>query len=193
MLEGDRGLMVKLAILGGTGKAGAGLAKRWAEYGYGIVIGSRDAARAQKTAKAFNQELDVTHFSGMDNVSAAAEGDIVILSVPYASHKSTLLSVKDYIQGKILVDITVPTPYPEPVFVPEGKSAALEAQELLGEDVRVVSAFQNVSAVKVNDINAMVECDVLVTGDDEGAKQEVIDLAEAAGMRGIDAGHWRIR
>lgn len=184
----EKSILMKIAVLGGTGKEGSGLARRWAVNGYHVIIGSRDAARAAEAAQAHNEELGGEYLVGMDNVSATQAADVVVLSVPYSAHRSTLEAVKDDLQGKILVDVTVPTSFPQPVFIPEGKSAAEEAQALLGEGVRVVSAFQNVSAAKIKVIGAPVETDVLVTGDDENAKRDVIALVEAAGMRGIDAG-----
>ncbi|MCU0464612.1 MAG: NADPH-dependent F420 reductase [Anaerolineae bacterium] len=183
-------LMMTVAVLGGTGKEGSGLAVRWALNGYRVLIGSRDIDKALEKCVALNSSLDGDYLTGMDNYSAAAEADIVVLSVPYGAQKSTLEGVRQHLKGKILVDLTVPLAPPDVrrVNVPEGKSAALESQAFLGEDVRVVAAFQNVSAEKLKDPNMVVDCDVLVCGDDTMAKAEVIRLVEAAGMRGLDAG-----
>ncbi len=182
--------LITVAVLGGTGKEGSGLAVRWALNGYRVIIGSRDAERAKQRAAELNQELGGDYLTGAANVDAAAEADLVVLSVPYAAHHATLEGVKDQLQGKVLVDITVPLAPPKvrTVHLPEGKSAALEAQALLGEGVKVVSAFQNVSYEKLTDPTSEVQCDVLVTGNDEQAKADVIRLVEAAGMRGFDAG-----
>jgi NADPH-dependent F420 reductase len=189
MVDTER-TVITVAVLGGTGKEGSGLAIRWALNGYRVIIGSRDAERAKARAAELNVQLGGDYLIGMDNAAAAAEANLVVLSVPYAAHRDTLGAVKGQLQGKILVDITVPLAPPRvrTVHLPEGGSAALEAQSLLGYGVRVVSAFQNVSAEKVEDPDIEVNCDVLVTGNDEDAKQDVITLAEAAGMRGIDAG-----
>lgn len=186
----DRGTLVKIAVLGGTGKEGSGLAQRWALHGYQVIIGSRDAERAASRAAEMNQQLKGDYLAGMENAAAAAEADLVVLSVPYSAHKATLEGVKDKLVGKVLVDLTVPLNPPKvrTVHLPEGKSAALEAQALLGDQVRVVAAFQNISAEKLVDPDYVVDCDVLVCGDDEAAKADVIRLAEAAGMRGVDAG-----
>lgn len=183
-------LMMTVAVLGGTGKEGSGLAVRWALNGYRVLIGSRDVMKAEEKCDELNSSLDGDYLAGMDNFSAAAEADIIVLSVPYNAQKSTLENVRSQLKGKVLVDLTVPLAPPDVrrVFVPEGKSAALESQALLGDDVRVVAAFQNVSAEKLKDPSASVDCDVLVCGDDAIAKAEVIRLVEAAGMRGIDAG-----
>jgi 8-hydroxy-5-deazaflavin:NADPH oxidoreductase len=183
-------LLMRVAILGGTGKEGSGLAKRWALQGYRVIIGSRDAERAVAKAAEMNAELGGDYLSGMGNLEAAATASLVVLSVPYDAHKSTLESVKDQLHGKVLVDLTVPLKPPavRTVHIPPGISAALEAQAYLGERVRVVAAFQNVSAEKLKDPQMVVACDVLVCADDEEAKRDVIQLADAAGMRGIDAG-----
>lgn len=182
--------LITVAVLGGTGKEGSGLAMRWALHGYRVIIGSRDAGRAAEKAAEFNTALGGDYLTGKGNPEAAAEAQIVVLSVPYSAHKDTLEAVRDQLAGKILVDVTVPLQPPKvrTVHVPEGKSAAQEAAALLGEGVRLVSAFQNVSAEKMGDPRQDVDCDVLVTGDDAEAKQAVITLVEAAGMRGVDAG-----
>ncbi|MFQ3566530.1 MAG: NADPH-dependent F420 reductase [Aggregatilineales bacterium] len=189
MVNYDRTL-VTVAVLGGTGKEGSGLAMRWALHGYRVIIGSREVARAEARAAEMNAILGGDYLVGMSNAEAAAQADLVVLSVPYSAHANTLTSVKDKLAGKILIDVTVPLQPPQVrvVHVPEGKAAALEAKALLGDSVRIVSAFQNVSAEKLADPAREVDCDVLVTSDDAEAKQEVMRLVEAAGMRGIDAG-----
>ena len=184
----DTGILIKVAVLGGTGKEGSGLARRWAVNGYQVIIGSRSAERAAEAAKALNEELGGEYMMGMANAEAAEEADIVVVSVPYSAHAATIEGVKDKLDGKVLVDVTVPTLFPQTVQIPEGKAAALEAQALVGEGVRVVSAFQNVSAGKLKKLDVAVDTDVLITGDDADAKNDVIALVEAAGMRGIDAG-----
>ncbi|GAB4526468.1 MAG: NADPH-dependent F420 reductase [Anaerolineae bacterium] len=186
----DAGLMITVAVLGGTGKEGSGLAMRWALHGYRVIIGSRSAERAVERAAELNAELGGEYLIGADNLEAAKQAHIVVLSVPYDAHKSTLEAVKEHLTGKVLVDVTVPLQPPNvrTVHVPEGKSAGEEAQAFLGSGVKVVSAFQNVSAVKLKDPNADVMCDVLVCGDDMDAKNTVIELVKAAGMKGIDAG-----
>jgi NADPH-dependent F420 reductase len=183
-------MLVSVAILGGTGKEGSGLAMRWALNGYRVLIGSRESQKAIDRAAELNAQLGGDYLVGMSNAEAAANANLVVLTVPYNAHQSTLLSVRDQLQGKILVDITVPLAPPRirSVTVPTGHAAALEAAALLGESVRVVSAFQNVSAEKMKTVDEEVNCDVLVTSDDDEAKVEVIKLVEAAGMRGIDAG-----
>ena len=179
-----------LAILGGTGKEGAGLAMRWALQGYDVIIGSRALEKATTRAAEMNAEMGQDLLRGLSNADAAAAADIVVLSVPYAAHKATLESVRAACQGKIVVDLTVPLRAPEimAVNLPAGSAAALEAQTLLGAGATVVAAFQNVSAVKLKQLDQPVDCDVLVCADEDDAKAAVINLVEAAGMRGIDAG-----
>ena len=188
--DGDEEDMKTLAILGGTGKEGAGLAMRWALHGHRVIIGSRVAEKAISRADEMNAELGGDYLRGLENAEAAAEADIVILSVPYGAHEATLTAVRDACQGKILVDLTVPLKPPEirSVNLPAGGAAALEAQALLGPQVAVVAAFQNVSAVKLRQLDQAVDCDVLVCADDSQAKAAVIRLVSAARMRGIDAG-----
>ncbi len=180
-----------IAVLGGTGKEGSGLVLRWAQSGYRVLIGSRAADRAEEKAVELNELLGDDIVQGMSNVDAAKEADLVILSVPYSAHEPILESVKEVVQGKILVDVTVPLKPPavRTVHVPEGLAASLEAAALLGENVKVVAAFQNISAVHLKQLDHAVDCDVLICGDDDQAKSEVSQLVEAiAGMRAIDAG-----
>lgn len=183
--------LMTVAVLGGTGKEGSGLVMRWAKSGYRVLIGSRDAERAAQKADELNHELGDSLVRGMSNVEAAAQADVVVLSVPYAAHKDILESIKDVMPGKILVDVTVPLnpPHVRTVCLPAGQAAALEARTLLGEDVRIVAAFQNVGAAHLKDVKRIVNCDVLVCSDDKEAKQEVFQLVHAIdGMRAVDAG-----
>jgi NADPH-dependent F420 reductase len=179
-----------LAVLGGTGAEGSGLAFRWAHAGYPVIIGSRSAERAQEGAAELNTLLGRDIVRGMDNLSAAKEAQIAILTVPYAAQKPTVTDVASALDGKILVDVTVPLVPPKVnrVQLPAEGSAVEAVQKLLGPGVRVVSAFQNVSAHHLKDLHHDVECDVLVAGDDIPAREQVIELANAVGLRGIHAG-----
>lgn len=179
----------RIAVIGGTGKEGSGLAYRWAHAGYPVIIGSRTEDKAQAAAAEHNQSIGKAVVRGMQNEQAAREAEVVVLTVPYSAHRSTLESIREAVQGKIVVDVTAPIQPPvTQVHIPEGRSAAQEAQTLLGEGVRVVAAFQNVSAVHLKELDHPVNCDVLVTGDDIQARQVAIELAHALGLRGIDAG-----
>jgi len=174
-----------IAVLGGTGAEGAGLAFRWMRAGHPVIIGSRDPARAQATADELGDGA-----RGATNIDAARACDIAVLTVPFAAQKPTLADVKDALAGKILVDVTVPLVPPRVARVqlpPEG-SAAQAAQLVLGDDVRVVSAFQSVSAHHLRDPDYQIDCDVLICGDDPEAREQVVRLAAAAGMRGLHAG-----
>lgn len=175
-----------IAILGGTGAEGSGLAHRWARAGYAVIIGSREAAKAEEAAS----EVGVEGVTGADNHDAAEACDIAVLTVPFPAQRDTLAAVRDALQGKILVDVTVPLvpPRVSRVQLPSEGSAAQIAQGALGEGVRVVSAFQSVSAHHLRDADHEIDCDVLVCGDDEQARDAVIRLVADAGMRGIQAG-----
>jgi NADPH-dependent F420 reductase len=188
--ENDLPLLLTIAVLGGTGKEGSGLAMRWALNGYRVIIGSRDTSRAVERANELNTQLGGDYLVGNDNAQAAAEANIAVLSVPYAAHKATLESVKDQLQGKILIDVTVPNQPPDirTVWVPPGNAAALEAQAIVGVGVRVVAALHSISHTKLKKLDGEIESDVLVCGDDAEAKAEAILLVEALGMRGLDAG-----
>lgn len=180
----------RVAILGGTGHEGGGLALRFAAAGYTVAIGSRDAARAAESAAAINAKLKSQHVGGMGNEAAAEAGAIVILAVPFSAQLATLTSVRSYLIGKILVDVTVPLMPPKvsQVQLPPEQSAVFAAQAMLGAGVRVVSAFQNVAAHQLKDLDHAVDCDVLVCGDDKAAREAVIELARAGGMRAWHAG-----
>ena len=183
-------LLMTIAILGGTGKEGKGLAYRWAKAGYRVIIGSRTPEKAEAAASELTALLGETAFiEGSDNLSAAQKAHIVVLTVPYAAHKDTLLTVKDALQGKILVDVTVPLVPPRvtKVQMPPAGSAAQEAVELLGSDVQVVDAFQNISYEHLMEEGEPL-CDVLVTGTSKAAREEVLKLVAAAGLTGWDAG-----
>lgn len=176
-----------LAILGGTGKEGSALALRWATAGYPIILGSRSAERAAQTATELNAQLGQDNIRGLDNEAAAREGNIVILTVPPDAQVSILDGVKSALAGKILVDATARVDAKDP-RPPEGKASARAAQDLLGPEVRVVAAFQNVPAHALKKLDHELESDVLVCSDDPDARAEVVKLAEAAGMRAYEAG-----
>ncbi|MGE0241871.1 MAG: NADPH-dependent F420 reductase [Parvibaculaceae bacterium] len=179
-----------IAVLGGTGNEGSGLALRFANAGYRVVIGSRDPGKAAATAGALASLCNADHLSGADNTTAAKQADIVILTVPYAAQRTTIEDVRDQLTGKILIDATVPLvpPRVSRVQLPDQGSAVAGIQALLGDKVRVVSAFQNVSAHHLKDLSHEVECDVLVCGDDAAAKDTVLALIAAIGLRGVNAG-----
>lgn len=179
-----------IAVLGGTGAEGSGLAFRWAHAGHRVVIGSRDATKAQAAALELNGLLGTTAIEGGDNAEAAARGDIIVLAVPFTAQQSTALGVSSNLAGKILVDVTVPLvpPKVDRVQLPGGRSAVEQLAEKLGPGVQVVAAFQNVGAHHLKDLAHQIDCDVLVCSDSKAAREVAIALAEAAGLRGIHAG-----
>lgn len=183
-----------IAILGGTGDLGTGLARRWAQAGYRVIIGSRTQEKADAAANDLRETMaergvgDIG-VEAMENLAAAQAADISTLTVPFSHQSSTLEGVSSALDGKILIDVTVPLVPPKVgrVQLPEGGSAGQIAQNLLGENVRVVSAFQNVAAHHLQEGHGL-DCDVLVCGNSKDARAEVITLVEAAGMRGFHAG-----
>ena len=180
-----------IAILGGTGAVGGALARRWAAAGHAVIIGSRSAARAQAfAAELSTREPGPEEVRGMDNRAAAAAAEIVVLTVPYAHHRAILGEVKPALQGKILVDVTVPLAAPRvsTVKLPAGGSVAKAAQSFLGDAVRVVSAFHNIAAEHLVGSGQPAACDILVCGNDAAAREAVIGLVEAADLRGWHAG-----
>jgi 8-hydroxy-5-deazaflavin:NADPH oxidoreductase len=178
-----------IAVLGGTGNEGGGLALRWAHVGHKVIIGSRTAERAKEAADKFGA-IAGKPIEGLVNKEAAAKAEIVVLAVPYAAQASTANDVAAEIQGKILIDVTVPLMPPKVarVQLPEGGSAVDALQKKLGAGVKVVSAFQNVSAHQLMELGHSVDCDVLVCGDDEAARERVVQLAKDAGMVAWQAG-----
>ena len=180
---------MRIAVVGGTGREGYGLALGWARAGQEVVIGSRAMERAVHAAEAINRAVGRAAATGMLNREAAAAGEIVVLTVPYAAHEATLKDIQEAVRGKVLVDVTVPVDPEKPrrLRIPPGGSATEEAQALLGSETRVVAAFQNISHAHLEHGEAGA-CDVLVCGDDADARQEAIRLAGLLGFRGVDAG-----
>ena len=180
---------MRIAVVGGTGKEGYGLALNWARTGQEVIIGSRTLDRAARAAETINAAVGRTAARGMLNRDAAAAGEIVVLTVPYDAHEATLKDIQGTARGKVLVDVTVPVDPEKPrqLRIPPGGSATEEAQALLGPETRVVAAFQNISHEHL--VHGLATaCDVLVCGDDPGARQEAIKLAGMLGLRALDAG-----
>ncbi|MGD8832514.1 MAG: NADPH-dependent F420 reductase [Pseudomonadales bacterium] len=178
-----------IAILGGTGDLGTGLAIRWSKAGHRIIIGSRTLEKAKNAVAELAKISPDTPAEAMENPDAAAAGDIVVLTVPAEHQLSTLESVRGGLTGKILIDVTVPLVPPKvgTVQLPPEGSAGKRAQDLLGDDVMVVTAFQNIAAHLLQQ-EVTIECDVLVAGNKKAAREKVIELAEEAGMTAYHAG-----
>jgi NADPH-dependent F420 reductase len=179
-----------IAIIGGTGKEGKGLAYRWASAGYQVIIGSRQLEKAIESANEITL-LAKPKFPilGMTNEDASKTGQVIAVSVPYAAHQITLESIKVNCDNKIVIDVCVPLVPPKvsKVQMPKAGSAGQEAQLILGENCRVVSAFHNISYERLLK-NEPVDCDVLVCGSNKEAKSIILQLVKDAGMRGWDAG-----
>jgi NADPH-dependent F420 reductase len=186
----DSPILKTIAVVGGTGKEGKGLAFRWAKAGYRILIGSRSLEKAESVAS----ELIVLAgerilIEGTTTLDAVQRGDIIALTVPYAVHRETLEIIKDKMKGKILIDVTVPLVPPKVTWVkmPAAGSAAQEALEILGGEAQVTSAFQNISSEHLLK-GEPVECEVLVCGTSREARSTTLKLVSAAGLKGWDAG-----
>lgn len=177
-----------IAVIGGSGNLGAALARRWAKAGRRVIIGSRDAAKASAAAAQLAGELGV-EVAGAANLEAAQRAHTVVVAVPFASQLQVLEEIRAGLAGKVVIDTTVPLVPPKVMRVqlPAEGSAAQRAQALLGAEVRLVSAFHNVAAHKLA-TDEEVDCDVLVFGDDKGARAVAVELAQQAGLRGLHAG-----
>ena len=182
-----------ISILGGTGPQGQGIALRLARAGFEVVIGSRDQANSSAVAKKINTKLEgkSPDIVGLENIDAVKKADeIVILSVPWSGHETTLKNIKPQLSGKILVDIVVPLADNDPKKVdmpPEG-SATEAAQAILGPEIAVVGALHNVSASTLNNLEWKINCDVLVCGNSLEARKKVIDLLKKMGVEAYNAG-----
>lgn len=180
---------MKIAIVGGTGNEGAGLALRWLKAGHTIIIGSRDAARAHAKAEEVGARAG-GEVTGMTNVEAAYAGEVVVLALPYAGLATTLPELKQACQGKVVVSSVVPLTFsggrlftPPPIG-----SAAEEVQQLLGPGARVVAAFHHIAAHELAAVDHPIGSDLLLCGDDQAAKQRVAELGASVGLRAIDVG-----
>jgi len=181
---------MKIAILGGTGKEGMGIGFRWAKAGHDITIGSRQERKALDAATKLQEMLENKYIiAGKENLEAANEAELIVLTVPYIAHKAMCEYIKVASQGKIVIDVTVPLVPPKvtKVQMPPAGSATLEAKEIFGENTSVVAAFQNISYEHLLE-DGDVACDVLVTGDSKASREIVMDLVREAGLMAIDAG-----
>lgn len=182
----------KIAIIGGTGKEGKGLAYRWVQAGYDVIIGSRNFDKAKQAVEDLNKMIPaerVSNISGKVNNDAAREGDIIVITIPYKFHEDILKQLQPIVKGKIVLDVTVPLipPKVSTVHIPKNGSAALTAQRILGDEVKVISAFQNISFELLLS-NEPIDCDVLVCGKDKIARELGVRLVNDAGLIGWDAG-----
>ena len=182
---------MKIAILGGTGNEGFGLGFRWAAAGHEIIIGSRMAEKGATAAADMQARLpEIASVSGTDNLTAAQQAEVVVLSVPYQAQAATLEQARPGLQDKLLISVVAPSGEKKSrVYTLEsGLSAAEEAQEQLGDATRVVAAFQNIGAHHLLDLDHALECDVLVCGEKKEDKAVALQLCADAGLRGVNAG-----
>ena len=179
-----------IGILGGTGQQGSALALRWAKAGHRIIVGSRDTAKAAATAMQIKDAVVGADVTNAHYKEAAAAAELILLTVPYITQRTIVQEVREALTGKILIDATVPLvpPRVSRVQLPAEGSAVAAIQKLLGVEVRVVSAFQNVSAQHLKDLAHDVDCDVLICGDDAAAREVVAELAADIGLRAVHAG-----
>jgi NADPH-dependent F420 reductase len=177
-----------IAVVGGTGELGSALARRLVRSGRKVIIGSRTAERAIAAALALSGEVG-SEVKGDSNSAAAREAGMVLVAVPYAAQAGTLQEIRAFVQGKIVIDTTVPLVPPKVMRVqlPTEGSAAVIAQRILGPEVRVVSAFHNVSARKLA-ADGDVDCDILVFGDDKAAREIAVQLIGSCGLRALHGG-----
>jgi 8-hydroxy-5-deazaflavin:NADPH oxidoreductase len=180
----------RVAILGGTGNLGRGLAQRWLAAGYQVILGSRSPDKAAAVARDMGERLGCAPPGACGYREAAASAAAVVLAVPYAAQRDTVEEVRGVLEGRILIDTTVPLVPPKVarVQLPADGAAVAAIQTLLGDTVRVVSAFQNVAAHLLLEPGLTVDCDVLVCGDDPAARETVIGMIADIGMRGLHAG-----
>ena len=190
-MENEEKKKFTIGIIGGTGKEGKGLAYRWVKAGHKVLIGSRQREKALKAVETVSGTLggQTDLLQGMENHDAVAASEIAVITVPYAAHRPTLKSLKNVLEGKILIDVVVPIVPPRvtKVQMPEAGSVAKEAQAILGDNCRVVDAFQNISHERLIQ-HGEIDCDVLVAGKGKDARKVVLGLVEDAGLRGWDAG-----
>ena len=189
-MSNNSNLKPTIGIIGGTGKEGKGLAYRWAKSGYKIIIGSRQLEKAENAAREVKIIIgENANVCGKVNTDTANEADVIVLTVPFSGHQEMLNQLKPHIQGKILIDVTVPLVPPQvtKVQMPEAGSATLESKRILGEGVQVLAAFQNISYENLLDTEE-VDCDILVCGGNKESRETVLILVQNAGLTGWDAG-----
>ena len=180
---------MNIAILGGTGKEGAGLATRWALVGHSIIIGSRDAERAKTKAAELREATHKLPIMGESNAEAARLGVVVVIALPAQGLAATLPEVRDGCRNKVVVSTVVPLTFGGPRLhtPPPAGSSAEEAQALLPE-AKVVAAFHHIAAHELAEADHPIECDLLLCGTDAAAKETVAELARSMGLRPLDVG-----
>jgi 8-hydroxy-5-deazaflavin:NADPH oxidoreductase len=175
-----------IAIVGGTGNLGSALALRLGAPGVKVIIGSRDAQKAQTVVETLKPKMRAGELQGMTNQQAVQDANFVVIAVPYEGQAQMIQGLKGQVAGKIIIDAVVPLKKVRP-FVPPAGSALQEAQQILGDEAPVIGALHNISAVDLGDVESSLG-DVLVCGDDADAKQKVMDIIRRIGARAFDGG-----
>ncbi len=180
----------QIAIIGGTGKEGNALAFRFAKAGVHVIIGSRDAVKGDNAAREMNARLGSTNVTGMSNRAAAAQADIVLLSVPYTGMQPILEDLRDVVQNKIVINIasSLDPERKSRAKPPAAGSVTAEVQQFFGETARVVCAFQNIAPEKLEAVEEKIDTDVIVCGNDKDARETVIALIRRIGIDAFDGG-----
>ena len=180
---------MNIAILGGTGKEGAGLGARWALAGHSIIIGSRDPERAETKAAELRVRTSKMAIMGEANAEAAKLGEVIVIALPASGLAATLPEVRDGCRGKVVISTVVPLTFGGPRLYtpPAAGSSAEEAQALL-PDANVVAAFHHIAAHELSETDHAIECDLLFCGADAAAKETVSQLGRSMGLRPIDVG-----
>jgi NADPH-dependent F420 reductase len=180
---------VNIAILGGTGKEGAGLAMRWAKVGHSIIIGSRDAERAKAKAVELRDAAHAIPIVGHTNAEAAALGEVIVVALPAAGLANTLPETREACRGKVVVSTVVPLTFGGPrLFTPPAVGSSAEEVQALLPESKVVAAFHHIAAHELADAGHDIECDLLICGADAAAKETVGQLGRSMGLRVIDVG-----
>ena len=180
---------MNIAILGGTGREGAGLGARWAQAGHTIIIGSRDEERARAKAVELRERTGRLTIIGHDNAEAARLGEVVVVALPAAGLATTLPGLRDGCRGKVVVSTVVALDFRgRRLFVPPTIGSSAEETQALLPAARVVAAFQHIAAHELAETDQSIDCDLLLCGDDSEAKQTVSALGESMRLRAIDAG-----
>jgi NADPH-dependent F420 reductase len=177
---------MQIAIVGGTGNLGTALALRLGAPGVKVIIGSRDAAKAEAVVEALQPKMRAGELTGTTNRQAVQDADFVVIAVPYEGQSQMIQDLKGQVAGKIIIDTVVPLNKVRP-FVPPAGSALQEAQQILGDEAPVIGALHNISAVDLGDVESSLG-DVLVCGDNAEAKQKVMEIIRRIGARPFDAG-----
>ena len=175
-----------VAIVGGTGNLGSALALRLGAPGVKVIIGSRDAQKAQNAVESLKPKMRAGELAGTTNQEAVKQGEFVVIAVPYEGHQQMVQDLKGQLAGKIVIDTVVPLKKVRP-FVPPAGSALQEAQQIIGDEAPVIGALHNISAVDLGEVDSPLG-DVLVCGDNDQAKQKVIEIIRRIGARPFDGG-----